>query len=147
MDIEEYCLALILRYPDLKPWISKLLPEQFEHIENRELLIKLKENSDCVTITERLDSSLLDYLENIKNKKLPPAIDENENIRQRTMGDCILRLQEKWLRNIESRKAEILATEAETGGIEAELNKLEEHGIEEHKHLKNIFNKQTGFYS
>jgi len=143
LAIEEYCLALLLKYSDLRSWIAVLLPEYFERTENRELMLKLKENNDYVTIKDSLDSSLHNYLENLQSKNFPPSVDENDNIRQQTMSDCMLRLQEKWLRNFEAKKAELLAIEAEAGGTEAELNKLQEQGIEEHKQLKDIFNRRA----
>lgn len=140
--LEEYCLGLLLKYPELHPRTAELLPEYFERIESRELLLKLKENGDCDTIKDNLDRSLHDYLESLQAKEFPPSIDESENVRQQTMDDCILRLQEKWLRNLEARKAELLTMEAESGGSAAELNKLQEQGIEESKQLKSIFTRQ-----
>lgn len=140
--LEEYCLGLLLKYPELRPRTAELLPEYFERIENRELLLKLKENGDYDTIKDNLDRSLHDYLESLQAKEFPPSIDESDNLRQQTMDDCILRLQEKWLRNLEARKAELLTMEAESGGSAAELTKLQEQGIEESKQLKSIFTRR-----
>ncbi|MBM3148424.1 MAG: DNA primase [Chloroflexi bacterium] len=140
--LEEYCMALLLKYPELRSRATELVPEYFERTENRELLLKLKENGGCDTIKENLDSSLHNYLESLLAKKFPPSIDESDNLKQQTMDDCILRLQEKWLRNLETTKAELLTMEAESGGPTAELTKLQEQGIEESKHLRNIFIKR-----
>jgi transcriptional accessory protein Tex/SPT6 len=57
------------------------------------------------------------------------------------MNDCVIRLQERRLRNLETRKQELLAIEAETGGTAAQLAKLEEQGIEGSKQLKDVFTK------
>jgi DNA primase len=140
--LEEYCLALLLKYPELRPRTAKLLPEHFERVENRELLLKLKENGDYDTIKDNLDNSIHEYLESLQAKEFPPSIDESDSLRQQTIDDCILRLQEKWLRNLEARKAELLTMEAESGGSAAELSKLQEQGIEESKHLKSIFTRR-----
>ncbi|MBM4454284.1 MAG: DNA primase [Chloroflexi bacterium] len=140
--LEEYCMALLLKYPELHPRTAELLPEYFERTENRELLLKLKENGGCDTIKESIDSSIHDHLESLLTKKFPPSIDESDDLRQQTMDDCILRLKEKWLRNLETRKAELLTMEAESGGPTAELIKLQEQGIEESKHLRSIFTKR-----
>ena len=94
-EIEEYCLALLFRYPNLRERIPQILPEYFEHIQNRELFLKLKESDDYVTITDRLDNNLSEYLESIQNKNILTDLDKNDSFWEQDMDACILRMQKK----------------------------------------------------
>ena len=47
------------------------------------------------------------------------------------LNDCINRLQERYVKNLEIRKQLILIEEKEKGDSEGELAKLKEHGIDE----------------
>ena len=66
-------------------------------------------------------------------------MDINEGDRKRDLNNCIIRLQEKWLRNLEAKKAELLA---ETDDVAEQLSVLEKQGIEESKKLKQVFVEQ-----
>jgi transcriptional accessory protein Tex/SPT6 len=52
-------------------------------------------------------------------------------------------MKEKYLRNLEARRAEILALEAEVGGTDAELAMLLEQGIETSIKLGEIFARKV----
>ncbi len=141
--LEQFCLALLLQHPELKSETAGLSPDCFEHSENQELFQKWQQSGDVVSLKESLDSTLHEYLESLLAKTLLPALKENATARCETLNDYIIRLQEKRLRNLETKKQELLAVEAETGGIEAQLAKLEEQGIEVSKQLREIFIKQN----
>ena len=141
--LEQYCLALLLQYPELKSKSTELSPDHFENTENRELFTKWQQSDDIDSLKNNLDSTLQEYLESLLAKTLLPVIEENETTRHETFNDCITRLQEKRLKSLEAKKQELLAIEAETGGIEAQLAKLEEQGLEVSKQLKEIFLKQN----
>ncbi len=140
--IEEYCLALLLQYPGLKRDSEKLMPDYFENCENRELFSKWKHSEKLDSFKDNLDATLHEYADNLLAKDFPPPIRDSETARQQALNDCILRLREKWLKTLEAKKKELLSTEAETGGITAQLAKLKEQGIEESKQLKEVFIKQ-----
>lgn len=140
--LEEYCLALLLQYPDLKSEGMALSPDYFEHSENRELFLKWQQSDEFPSLEDSLDSSLYEYLGSLLAKDFLPTLRESEVARQQTLNDCIVRLQERWLRSLEAKKEELLAMEAEVGGVTAQLTKLEEQGIEESKQLKEVFIKQ-----
>ncbi len=140
--LEEYCLALLLQYPDLKSEGMALSPDYFEHSENRELFLKWQQSDEFPSLEDSLDSSLYEYLGSLLAKDFLPTLRESEVARQQTLNDCIVRLQERWLRNLEAKKEELLAMEAEVGGVTAQLTKLEEQGIEESKQLREVFVKQ-----
>jgi len=139
--VEEYCLALLLQFPELRPEGMRALPDYFERSQNRELFLKWQQNDDVELLRNSLDSNLHEYLDSLLAKVLPPSLRESEVAHQQTLNDCIMRLQESWLRSLEAKKEELLAVEAETGGVTAELTKLDEQGIEVSKRLREVFIK------
>jgi DNA primase len=140
--IEEYCLALLLQYPELRPLAGELSPEHFESTENREVFVKWKQSSDISDIESQLDTSLLEHLYYLVNKNFPPAIQESEQARHFDLADSILRLKEELSRKLETEKEAMLEIEREKGGISSELSKLEEQGIKSGQQLQDIFVKK-----
>ena len=106
--IEEYCLALALRHPDLVPEAS-LVPEHFRRPENRELasqLLNLTQNPLEEDIGERLKEvvapALQEQLEFLITKELPPV---EARDRLRTLQSTVRRLEERFLRNLKIEEA------------------------------------------
>jgi DNA primase len=143
-SIEERCLALLLQYPELRPLAQELSPEHFESTENREVFVKWQHSSDISDLESKLDTSLLEHLYYLvnNNKNFPPAIRESERTRHDDLAQCILRLQEKLSRKLETEKEATLEIEREKGGISAELSKLEEQGINSGQQLQEVFVKK-----
>ncbi len=137
--IEEYCLSLLLQFPELRPSAQELSPEHFECTENREVFVNWQHSSDMPSLESKLDSSLLEHLDYLVDKNLPPAIRESEHKRHRNLNECILRLKEKLFRKLESDKEATLEIERERGGISLELAKLEEQGIDSGLKLQEVF--------
>jgi DNA primase len=140
--IEEYCLALLLQYPELRPLAGELSSEHFEYTENREVFVKWQHSSDIPGLESELDSSLLEHLHYLVDKMLPPAIRESERTRRSDLADCILRLHEKLSRKLEAEKEATLEIERERGGVSSELAKLEEQGIGSGLKLQEVFVKK-----
>jgi len=140
--IEEYCLALLLQYPELRPLARELSPEYFESTENREVFVKWQHSSDISNLEGKLDTSLLEHLYYLVNKIFPPAIQESERTRNSALDDCVLRLKEKLSRKLETEKEAMLELEREKGGISSEVSKLEEQGINSGQQLQDIFVKK-----
>jgi len=140
--IEEYCLALLLQYPELRPLARELSPEHFEYTENREVFVKWQHSSDISNLESKLDTGLLEHLYYLVNENFPPAIRESEQTRHSDLGQCILRLKEKLSRKLETEKEAMLEIEREKGGISSELSKLEEQGINSGQQLQDIFVKK-----
>jgi DNA primase len=146
--IEEYCLALLLQYPELRPLAQELSPEHFESTENREVFVKWQHSSDISNLESGLDTSLLEHLYYLVKKNFPPAIQENEQTRQFDLASSILRLKEELSRKLETEKEAMLELEREKGGISSELSKLEEQGMNSGQQLQDIFvrkGKNHGF--
>jgi DNA primase len=121
--LEEYCLTLLLQHPELKGNDEGLLPEYFENTENREIFIAWQQANELSSLKDKLDITIHEHLDSLIKKNIPA-----NQIGQK-YADSVRRLQEKWLRNLEVKKAEVLTSEAESGGTAAELAKLEELGV------------------
>ncbi|MCK4388525.1 MAG: hypothetical protein KAW00_07100, partial [Dehalococcoidia bacterium] len=131
--VEEYCLALLLQHPELKAHDQGPSPEYFENSENREILIAWQQANDLPSLKEKLDAAIWEHLDSLINKSLPA------NQIERKYANCVLRLQERFLRSLEAKREAVLALEAESGGTAAELAKLEEQGIEVSAQLGEVF--------
>jgi len=139
--LEQYCLALLLQYPELKAESTGLSPDHFENTENRELFVKWQQSDDLASLRNSLDTALQEYLESLLAKTLsPPFLKENEIARRETFNDCVNLLRKNMLKNLEVKKQELFI-EAQMGGIEAHLAKVDEQGIEVSKQLKDLFIK------
>ena len=134
--VEEYCLTLMLQHPELKDSCQGLLAEYFENTENREIFTAWQQVGDLPSLKAELDTTIWEHLDSLITRNLPPA---SQTERQYSFTDCILRLREKFLRNLEEKQAEVLALEAESGGNAAELAKLQEQGIEVSIQLGEVF--------
>ncbi|MFC1980901.1 DNA primase [Chloroflexota bacterium] len=135
-SLEEYCLALLLQHPELKNNGADLLPEYFENSENREIFTAWKQAGDLTSIREKLDTTVHGHLDFLINKSLPPS-----QLEQRFVNS-VLRLREAFLRNLEAKRADIFALEADSGGTGADLVRLEEQGIEPSIKLKEVFSQK-----
>ena len=135
--LEEYCLALLLQHPELKePSSHDLLPEYFQNSENREIFTAWQQ-ADTDSLKEKLDTTLQEYLDHLLTKALP-----GNQIEPR-YKDCVLRLRENFLKDLEAKRAERFALEVESGGAGADLARLEEEGIEPSIRLKEVFLKKV----
>lgn len=140
--LEEYCLALLLKYPELRDESKELRPEYFQFTENRELFNLLQRNPDLASFEPKLDTILSEHVDQLLNNPFLSAISQNEEEQRRALNYCILRLQERWLKTLEAEMEELLLLEAEKGGVTGQLSKLEEQGLEVSMRLKEVFNKQ-----
>lgn len=133
---EEYCLALLLQHPELKACSQHPLPEYFEDTENRELFLKYMKTDSLESLRQELGSILWEHIDYLLRVKIPAT-----QLETRYEGS-VLRLREEYLRDLEKKKGEALALEAEVGGTAAELAKLEEQGIDVSVQLREIFMKK-----
>jgi DNA primase len=131
--IEEYTLAIVLQHPELKPQYQDLLGEYFESSENRAIFDIWHQAEDVTAVKEMLDPAVHEHYDALVSRTFP-----SEKIEER-YTDCVLRLRERYLRNLKRKQEEILALEAESGDRSAVLAKLEELGIEINEELAKIF--------
>jgi DNA primase len=131
---EEYLLALLLQYNELKIELEDLSPDYFESTENREIYNIWRETGDVILLKERLDPAIQEHLDAIINKSLPGA---RNNIEKRCI-DCVSEMEKRYYRNFEARRAEILAMEVESGGAGADIARLQEEGMEPSTKLREL---------
>jgi hypothetical protein len=132
---EEYCLALLLKHPELKQRGLELPLDYFENSENREIFLAWKDNCDCLPdmLKEKVDIDVREHLEHIVGKSIPVTRIEEK------YEQSVLMLREEYLRNLERKREAVLALEAESGGTAAELAKLQEQGAGVSAELKQVF--------
>ncbi|MFH1003562.1 MAG: DNA primase [Chloroflexota bacterium] len=135
--LEDYCLALLLQHPELKKMAGGLEPGYFEGSENREIFTAWQQAADLASLRERLDGAIHPRLEALISRSLPPNQVESK------YADCVLSLRQRWLRNLEAKRGERLAQEAQTGGAEAALAQLQEQGNDIAIQLKAVFDEKS----
>ncbi len=131
--VEEYCLALLLQYPELKSDYRGLFPEYFENTENREIFSAWQQTGDLASLKEGLDPAVHEHLDSLLHRSLPPM-----PVEQR-YSDCVLNLRRIYLQGLEAKTEEALTLAAESGGSAAELARLEEQGVDISVQLRELF--------
>ena len=87
---EEYCLALLLRYPELRPEGDALSPEVFLLAEHRAIFVAWREASDRESLRRALPEELHAHIEQIAEKELPYL--EGSQLRK-AFEDCVRRIK------------------------------------------------------
>jgi len=122
MPREEYFLALLLQHPELKSQAGVIPARYFRNSENREIFLAWQQVGETADLKEILGLALHDHVDTLMAKGFPPG-----SIEER-YADLANKLAMDFFRSEEALKAEILASEAESGGAGADLAKLEEMG-------------------
>ena len=135
--IEEYCLAILLQHPELKTHHQVLALEYFENSENREIFIAWQQADDLSSLKDKIDVAIREHLDSLINRSQP------DNQIEQKYNDSVLRLKEAFLRNLERKRGEVLASEARSGGPPAEMAKLEEQGTDVSVQLGKVFNEKS----
>jgi DNA primase len=104
--LEEYCLSLLLQYPDLKKKGLEIYTDHFELSENRDVFTKW---AVCATIGEisgSLPVDLTEHLQSLLDMENPP-LDMKE--RERALQEVANRLKERYFKVQEQALMEQLA--------------------------------------
>ena len=110
MAREEYCIALLVQYPELKKQDEGLIQDYFQSIVNRELYCACLAIDDTIALKSRLEPLVREKLENIIAKPIPA-----ERVADR-FTECVLALRQAYLINQEAMRSEVFANvEAENG--------------------------------
>jgi DNA primase len=134
--VEEYLLALLLQHPELKARSHEISGNYFESSENRVIFDIWQVSEDPAVMAGSLDAAVQEHLNSLIARQLP-----GDQIEER-YADCVLRLRERYLRNLKRKHEEALALEAESGDTSAVLARLQEQGIEINEELKKIFDSR-----
>jgi DNA primase len=115
---EEYCLALLLRYPELRASGPDLSPDLFWHSENRQLLQAWQRCPDVEEMRQTIEAELEEHLRRIAAMKVPPFDQQGATA---ALQDCLRRLEQRELEAIaQASSAALAAREAEGGPIGVE---------------------------
>jgi len=147
--IEEYLLALLLQFSDLREEGIKLSADYFEHPENKDILLKWQANAGEGSFGADTDPALKEFYDHLVTLggQLPPSLRQSRKEREYALNDCINRLLEGHIKNLEIKKKLILSEEKERGDTDSQLAKLIEHGILESQQLHDIFKKRGSLFS
>jgi len=110
---EEYCLVLLLRYPELRADGLALSPDVFWYSENRQLLQAWQRCPDGEEMRQAIAVELEEHLQRIAAMNVPPF---NEQGARAALHDCLRRLEQRDLEAIkQASSAALAAREAESG--------------------------------
>ena len=128
---EEYCLTLLLQYPELREFQKEIDPEYFTHTENREIFLAWQQVKSNQQLKDEVDPALREHLDVIMNKELPV----NRISVEDRLNACIMELRKTYLRNLAVQRGETAAAEPdisyfkENVEIENKLRNLNETRI------------------
>ncbi len=94
--LEEYCLYLLLTYPELKSMAKDISPDHFEHSENREVFIAWQNCETSEDIWTKIDPSLHEHLQRILGKEEPSL---NQKGQEKALTDCITGLEKRRIKS------------------------------------------------
>ena len=103
--IEEYCLTVILKHPELREQYGDLLPEYFDSSENREVYNVILGCEDVSQVKASLDSALWEYYDRLLGHELLT------NKLEAKLADAVLRLREEHLKRLAQNRADTLAVD------------------------------------
>ncbi len=115
---EEYCLALLLRYPELREDGLGLSADVFWYSENRQLLEAWQGCADVEEVRQAIPEELDGHLQRIAVLNVPSF---DEQGAKAALDDCLRRLEQRRLEAIkQASSAALAAREAEDGpaGVE-----------------------------
>ena len=126
--LEEYCLSLLMRYPDLGEYAESLTPELFLRPENREIFVNYLDfpatseegnDEDGEEIWETVPPSVREQVQALRGKSLYPM---DLLKRRRAMTDVVARLEERSIRQQKKDEQDRFSDSAE------ELNEDDHRG-------------------
>ena len=106
--VEDYCLAVLLRYEELWEAAEALRPEYFRRMENREIFARWQlarqqgvEAPLAPWLQETIDDELSEHLESLLERSLPPL---DSPRRPAAFQDAVGRLEERHLKELKTEE-------------------------------------------
>ena len=96
--LEDYALALLLQYPDLREREGDLETDYFRRTENRELFTCLRSSITMEDVRDELDESLHEHLDGLSALELSPT--ETWPVEE-AFGQAVRRLQQRHLKELQ----------------------------------------------
>lgn len=138
--LAEYCLSLLVHYPQLRSHATELSADLFPHSEKREIFLAWHSATDLDSMRQGLDATLQEHLDALLTKALPPL---NEEEQEHALRECLYRLQERWLRDLKA-KEEWLLSDVQSEGSAAELEELQQLAVRLNTQLREVFLQRKG---
>ena len=110
--LDEFCLSLLLHYPELEPEAVDLKPEYFRHLENRMIYdqwLLARERREVLTsesIRESIGEEFQESL-NILLEKEHPGIEFLS--RPKAVRDCITNMKDRYLRELKKEEERVFS--------------------------------------
>jgi len=121
---EEYCLAILLQYPELKKQDEGLLSDYFQNIVNREIYCAYLETDDAIALKEMLEPVIREKLDELL------ALPQPTNRIPDRYHDSVLRLKREFLQNQQLIREEIFSIVSQSEGKGADIERLKQEGLE-----------------
>ncbi|MDD5486585.1 MAG: DNA primase [Dehalococcoidales bacterium] len=131
---EEFCLSMLIQYPQLIAKTDKLKREYFTGSENAELFALLSDSSDPQSIEDLLDAATREHYEQLKAKTIDSSGLETK------LKECILLLKESHLRRLLQNQEAILSS---TDLTEEEREVFAKQGCDVNQELKELFYEKS----
>jgi len=134
--LEEHLLALLLRWPELRPEAIGLDPQALERWESRHLFTSLMERSTMNTALQELEEGLRQHVQYLLSIPIP---DMGLHQREQAVKDCLRRLEERRLRRMKVEEALLLEQEGLTEEAQGII-------VETNEKLRRIFSQKAEEY-
>jgi DNA primase len=133
---EEYCLSLLLQYPELHSHVGELSSEYFQRTENRQVFLALARSPSDELLQEELDVALKEHLSVLMARPIPPMTVE---IAEEALEASVRSLRERWL-VVKAKENSVLLSEAQLSGNAAEVTQgLQQSAVEVSAQLREVF--------
>jgi len=138
--LAEYCLSLLVHYPQLRSHATELSADLFPHSENRQIFLAWHSATDLDSMRQGLDATLEEHLDALLTTALPPL---NEEEQEHALRECLYRLQERWLRDLKA-KEEWLISDVQSEGSATELEEIQQLAVRLNTQLREVFLQRKG---
>ena len=131
--LEEYCLALLLKYPALKEVAQDISPDLFVRPEHRELFRQWMQHDTIEMLEKSLDPLLLSHLKTLLER---PLLSLDSQARETAVREVSRRLRERSLREAKLQEGQAL------GSVEAEEEGWQERVLKANEELRKLLMRQ-----
>ena len=138
--LAQYCLSLLVHYPQLRSHATELSADLFPHSEDRQIFLAWRNATDLDSMRQGLDATLEEHLDALSTKALPPL---NEEEQEHALRECLYRLQERWLRDLKA-KEEWLLSDVQSEGSATELEEIQQLAVRLNTQLREVFLQRKG---
>jgi DNA primase len=138
--LAEYCLSLLVHYPQLRSHATELSADLFPHSENRQIFLAWCSATDLDSLRQGLDATLQEHLDALLTEALPPL---NEEEQEHALRECLYRLQERWLRDLKAKEGWLIS-DVQSECSATELEEIQQLAVRLNTQLREVFLQRKG---